>query len=38
MVEVGSEALEKQKLTKQVQESLNFTPEKIADELRKGKK
>jgi len=38
IVEVGSEALEKQKLTKQVQESLNFTPEKIADELRKGKK
>ena len=38
MVEVGSEALEKQKLTKQVQESLNYTPEKIADELRKGKK
>jgi hypothetical protein len=38
MVEVGSEALEKQKLTKQVQESLNFTPEKIAEELRKGKK
>jgi hypothetical protein len=38
MVEVGSEALEKQKLTKQVQEALNYTPEKIADELRKGKK
>jgi hypothetical protein len=38
MVEVGSEALEKQKLTKQVQESLNFTPEKMAEELRKGKK
>jgi hypothetical protein len=38
MVEVGSEALEKQKLTKQVQESLNYTPEKMADELRKGKK
>jgi len=38
MVEVGSEALEKQKLTKQVQESLSFTPEKIADELRKGNK
>lgn len=38
MVEVGSEALEKQKLTKQVQESLNYTPEKIANELRKGKK
>jgi hypothetical protein len=38
MVEIGSEALEKQKLTKQVQESLNYTPEKIADELRKGKK
>jgi hypothetical protein len=38
MVEVGSEALEKQKLTKQVQESLNFTPEKLAEELRKGKK
>ncbi len=38
MVEVGSEALEKQKLTKQVQEAINFTPEKLADELRKGKK
>jgi hypothetical protein len=38
MVEVGSEALEKQKLTKQVQESLNYTPKKIADELRKGNK
>jgi hypothetical protein len=38
MVEVGSEALEKQKLTKQVQESLNFTPEKVANELRKGNK
>jgi hypothetical protein len=38
MVEVGSEALEKQKLTKQVQEAINFTPEKMADELRKGKK
>lgn len=38
MVEVGSEALEKQKLSKQVQESLNFTPEKIADELKKGNK
>jgi hypothetical protein len=25
-------------LTKQVQESLNFTPEKMAEELRKGKK
>jgi hypothetical protein len=38
MVEVGSEALEKQKLTKQVQEAINFTPEKMAEELRKGKK
>ena len=38
IVEVGSEALEKQKLTKQVQEAINFTPEKLADELRKGKK
>jgi hypothetical protein len=38
MVEVGSEALEKQRLTKQVQEAINFTPEKIADELRKGNK
>ena len=38
MVEVGSEALEKKKLTKQVQESLNYTPEKMADELRKGNK
>jgi acyl-CoA-binding protein len=38
MVEVGSEALEKKKLTKQVQEAINFTPEKLADELRKGKK
>ena len=38
MVEVGSEALEKQRLTKQVQEAINFTPEKLAEELRKGKK
>ena len=38
IVEVGSEALEKQKLSKQVQEAINFTPEKLADELRKGKK
>jgi hypothetical protein len=38
MVEVGSEAVEKRKLAKQVEESLNFTPEKIADELRKGNK
>jgi hypothetical protein len=38
MVEVGSEALEKKKLTKQVQEAINFTPEKLADELRKGNK
>ena len=38
MVEVGSEALEKQRLTKQVQEAINFTPEKMAEELRKGKK
>lgn len=38
MVEVGSEALEKQKLTKKVQEAINFTPEKLAEELRKGKK
>jgi hypothetical protein len=38
MVEVGTEAVEKQKLTKQVQEAINFTPEKLADELRKGKK
>ena len=38
MAEVGSEALEKQRLTKQVQEAINFTPEKLADELRKGKK
>jgi hypothetical protein len=37
MVEVGSEALEKQKLTKQVQESLNYTPEGMADALRKSK-
>jgi hypothetical protein len=38
MVEVGSEALEKQRLTKQVQEAINYSPEKIAEELRKGKK
>ena len=37
MVEVGSEALEKKKLTKQVEEAINFTPEKLADQLRKGK-
>jgi len=38
MVEVGSEALEKQKLTKQVKESINYSPEKMANELRKGNK
>jgi hypothetical protein len=37
MVEIGSEALEKQKLTKKVQEAINYSPEKMADELRKGK-
>jgi hypothetical protein len=36
MVEVGSEALEKKKLSKQVQEAINYSPEKMADELRKG--
>jgi hypothetical protein len=38
MAEIGSEALEKKKLTKQVEEAINFTPEKLANELRKGKK
>ena len=38
MMEVGSEALEKKKLTKQVEEAINFSPEKMAEELRKGKK
>lgn len=37
MVEVGSEALEKQKIGKQVQESINYSPSKMADELKKGK-
>jgi hypothetical protein len=37
MVEVGSEALEKQKISKQVQESINYSPSKMAEELKKGK-
>ena len=37
MVEVGSEALEKQKISKQVQESINYSPIKMAEELKKGK-
>ena len=36
MVEIGSEALEKQKIAKQVQESINYSPSKMADELKKG--
>lgn len=38
MVEVGSEALEKQKISKQVKESINYSPSKMADELKKGSK
>lgn len=38
MVEVGSEALEKQKISKQVQESINYSPSKMAEELKKGSK
>jgi len=37
MVEVGSEALEKQKISKQVKESINYSPSKMAEELKKGK-
>jgi len=37
MVEVGTEALEKQKIGKQVQESINYSPSKMAEELKKGK-
>lgn len=36
MVEAGAEALEKQKISKQVKESLNYSPSKMADELKKG--
>jgi len=38
MVEVGTEALEKQKIGKQVQESINYSPSKMAEELKKGSK
>jgi hypothetical protein len=38
MVEVGSEALEKQKISKQVKESINYSPSKMAEELKKGSK
>lgn len=37
MFEVGSEALEKQKISKQVKESINYSPSKMAEELKKGK-
>jgi hypothetical protein len=36
MVEAGAEALEKQKIGKQVQESINYSPSKMAEELKKG--
>ncbi len=38
MVEAGAEALEKQKIGKQVQESINYSPSKMAEELKKGMK
>jgi len=38
MVEAGSEALQKQKISKQVQESINYSPSKMAEELKKGMK
>lgn len=38
MVEAGTEALEKQKIAKQVQESINYSPSKMAEELKKGMK
>jgi hypothetical protein len=38
MVEAGTEALEKQKIAKQVQESINYSPSKMAEELKKGSK
>ena len=38
MVEVGSEALEKQKISKQVKESINYSPSTMAEELKKGMK
>lgn len=37
MVEAGAEALEKKKIAKQVKESLEFKPEDMANQLRKGK-
>jgi hypothetical protein len=37
MFEVGSEALEKQKISKQVKEAINYSPSKMAEELKKGK-
>lgn len=38
MVEAGTEALEKQKLSKQVKEAVNYSPSKMAEELKKGSK
>jgi len=38
MVEAGAEALEKQKISKQVKESINYSPSKMAEELKKGSK
>jgi hypothetical protein len=38
MVEAGTEALEKQKLSKQVKEAVNYSPSKMAEELKKGMK
>jgi hypothetical protein len=37
LYEVGAEMAEKKKLGKQVKQSLEFTPEDLAKELRKGK-
>jgi hypothetical protein len=37
LFEIGSEMVEKKKLGKQVQESLEFNPNDLAKQLRKGK-
>jgi hypothetical protein len=38
LVEAGAEAIEKKNIAKQVEQSLEFNPKDVADELRKGKK
>ena len=37
MVEAGAEAIEKKNVAKKVQESLEYSPEDMAKQLKKGK-